>query len=70
MGSGLYLKRGGCGACIETDGKGLYLSPNKDIMKYGDGLYLSQNGQMYDGSGLLFGKDSPFKSIPLLGLFL
>ena len=70
MGSGLYLKHGGCGAKIETDGKGLYLSPNKDILKYGDGLYLSQNGKMYDGKGILLGANSPFKHIPLLNILL
>ena len=70
MGSGLYLKRGGCCAKIETDGKGLYLSPTKNIEKYGDGLYLSQNGKMYNGKGLLLGANSPFKHIPLLNLLL
>ena len=44
MGSGLYLKEGGCVCQIETDGHGLYLKPykGKGLKGYGDGLYLKQ----------------------------
>ena len=54
MGSGLYLKKGRCVCQVETDGSGLYLKPNegKGLQSYGDGLYLKQGGQLYDGKGL------------------
>ena len=42
MGSGLYLKKGGCVCQVETDGSGLYLKPykGKGLQSYGDGLFL------------------------------
>ena len=42
MGSGLYLKKGGCVSQVEMDGQGLYLKPyeGKGLQSYGDGLYL------------------------------
>lgn len=72
VGQGLYLKRGGSVCQIETDGSGLYLSPfhSSEFKTYGDGLYLKQGGQVYDGKGLLLGPNSPFKSIPILGMIL
>ena len=53
MGSGLYLKKGGCVSQVETDGHGLYLKPykGKGLQSYGDGLYLKQGGKLYDGNG-------------------
>ena len=44
MGSGLYLKIGGCISQVETDGSGLYLKPYKGqgLQSNGDGLYLKQ----------------------------
>ena len=41
MGSGLYLKKGGCVCQVEPDGSGLYLKPykGKGLQSYGDGLY-------------------------------
>ena len=41
MGSGLYLKKGGCVCQVETGGSGLYLKPYKGqgLQSYGDGLY-------------------------------
>ena len=43
MGSGLYLKKGGCVSQVETDGSGLYLKPCKGqgLQSYGDGMYLN-----------------------------
>ena len=51
MGSGLYLKKGGCVCQMETDGSGLYLKPYKrqGLQSYGDRLYLKQGGKLYDG---------------------
>ena len=72
MGSGLYLKKGGCVCQIETDGHGLYFKPykGKGLQFYGDGLYLKQGGKLYDGKGLLLGPNSPFANIPILGAIL
>ena len=72
MGSGLYLKKGGCVSQVETDGSGLYLKPykGKGLESYGDGLYLKQGGKLYDGKGLLLGPNSPFANIPILGAIL
>ena len=72
MGSGLYLKKGGLVNRVETDGRGLYLSPykGKGLNSYGDGLYLKQGGSIYDGKGLLLGANSPFANIPILGAIL
>ena len=62
MGNGLYLKKGGLVAQVETDGSGLYLKPykGKGFGSYGDGLYLKKRGKIYDGSGIL-------TSIPIIG---
>ena len=72
MGSGLYLKKGGCICQIETDGQGLYLKSykGKGLQSFGDGLYLKQGGKLYDGKGLLLGPNSPFANIPILGAIL
>ena len=72
MGSGLYLKKGGCVSQVETDGHGLYLKPykGKGLQSYGDGLYLKQGGKLYDGKGHLLGANSPFANIPILGAIL
>ena len=65
MGQGLYRKKGGCVCQVETDKKGLYLSPasGSGFSKVGDGLYLRRGGQLYDGKGLL-------SMIPVVGPFL
>ena len=62
FGNGLYLKKGGTVAQIETDGKGVYLRPykGKGLGSRGNGLYLKQGKNIYDGSGIL-------TSIPIIG---
>ena len=57
MGSGPYLKKGGCVSQVGTGGSGLYLKPYKGrgLQSYDDGLYLKQGGKLYDGKGLLLG---------------
>ena len=69
MGSGLYLKKGGLVSQVDTYGHGLYLKPykGKGLKSYGDGLYLKQGGKLCNGKGLLFGPNSPFANIPILG---
>ena len=46
------------------EGGGLYplFYPEKDH----DGLYLTNDGVIYKGSGLILVKGSPFRNIPLL----
>ena len=62
FGNGLYLKRGGMIAQVETDGQGVYLKPykGKGLGSHGNGLYLKQGRNIYDGSGIL-------TSIPIIG---
>ena len=61
-GNGLYLKKGGTIAQIETDGQGVYLRPykGKGLGSRDNGLYLKQGKNIYDGSGIL-------TSIPIIG---
>ena len=72
IGSGLYLKKGGCVSKVETDDHGLYLKPykGKGLRSYGDGLFLKRGGKLYDGKGLLLGPNSLFANIPMLGAIL
>ena len=57
---------------IETDGKELYRGPasGKGFENVGNGLYLMKQGGLYDGRGLILGRNSPFKNIPILGMIL
>ena len=71
-GSGLYLaKRGrGVSQIHMVEGGGLYLSPLFYPEEDYDGLYVTNDDQMYKGSGLILGKNSPFRNIPILGWLL
>ena len=62
FGDGLYLKKGGMVAQVETDGQGLYLRPykGKGLGSRGNGLYLKQGKRITDGRGIL-------TSIPIIG---
>ena len=62
FGNGLYLKKGGMIAQVETDGQGLYLRPykGKGLGSRGNGLYLKQGKRITDGRGIL-------TSIPIIG---
>ena len=62
FGDGLYLKKGGMIAQVETDGQGLYLKPykGKGLASRGNGLYLKRGKRITDGSGIL-------TSIPIVG---
>ena len=74
LGNGIYLKKPNSVCKIETDGKGLYLTPqptNDFFDQHGYGLYLvDETGTSQIGSGILFGKNSPFSKIPLIGPLL
>ena len=62
FGNGLYLKKGGMIAQVETDGQGLYLRPykGKGLGSRGNGLYLKQGKRITGGRGIL-------TSIPIIG---
>ena len=57
---------------IETDGWALYVGPTcgKGFETVGNGLYLIKQGRLYDGRGLIWGPNSQFKNIPILGMIL
>jgi len=72
-GDGLYLvKRGNCIRVDPVKGNGLYLRSHhsgKGIK--GDGLYIKRGDSLESvGNGLILGKNSPFKNIPILGWIL
>ena len=62
FGDGLYLKKGGTIAQVETDGQGVYLRPykGKGLSFRGNGLYLKRGKNIYDGSGFL-------SNVPIIG---
>ena len=70
-GSGLYLgKRGrGVSQIHLVEGGGLYLSPLFHPEEDYDGLWMEDGEHTY-GAGLILGKDSPFRKIPILGWLL
>ena len=71
---GLYLDKSG--HCVKIDpvkGNGLYLAPHRGGSLpgvHGDGLYLKRGSTIQDGSGLILGRNRPFKNIPILNLLL
>ena len=69
-GNGLYLHKSG--HCVKVEPvKGLYLTPHSRLAGVsGDGLYLKRGSSIYNGEGLLLGKKSPLKNIPILNLLL
>ena len=72
-GNGLYLYKSGRGTKITPiKGVGARLMPTRKKLKgvEGDGLFLKHGSRIHDGRGLLLGKNSPFKSIPILNLLL
>ena len=70
-GNGLYLHKSGHSVkIIPIRGRGVQLLPKKLRGVSRDGLYLKHGANIYDGRGLLLGKNSPFRGIPILGLIL
>ena len=68
-GQGLYLQKNGhCAKVQLVNGGGLYLAPHPRL-HHGDGLFETDVSEI-KGKGLLLGPNSPFKSIPLLGILL
>ena len=66
--NGIFLGKRGGTVQITFEGNGLVLTPVAHD-KY-RGIYVKHDGQVFQGKGILFGKNSPFKDIPLLGLLL
>ena len=67
VGDGLYLhKHDKCYRVQKMKGDGLYLAPYPRFVE-GDGLFLKHGEDISDVAGLLMGKNSPFKNIPVLG---
>ena len=70
VGDGLYLhKHDKCYRVQKMKGDGLYLASHPRFVE-GDGLFLKHGADISDGAGLLMGKNSPFKNIPVLGWLL
>ena len=66
-GDGLYLhKHDKCYQLQKCEGNSLYFAPHPRFVE-GDGLLLKHGNDISDGAGLLMGKNSPFKNIPVLG---
>ena len=68
----MYLYRDGrCFALDKTtDGAIKFIPRPKLADVHGNGLYLCHGGDIHYGEGLLFGKNSPFRKIPVLGWLL
>ena len=70
VGYGLYLhKHDKCYRVQKLKGNGLYLAPHSRFVE-GDGLFPKHGNNISDGAGLLMGKNSSFKNIPVLGWLL
>ena len=66
VGDGLYLhKHDKCYRVQKCKGNGLYLVPHPRFVE-GDGLFLKHGNDISDGAGLLMGKNSLFKNIPVV----
>ena len=66
-GDGIYLHKHDKYYIVQKmKGNDLYLAPHPRFVE-GDGLFLKHGEDISDGAGLLMGKNSPFKNIPILG---
>ena len=74
MGDGMkmYLQKNGrCFDLSKTAHGGINLLPRPKLAGVrGDGLYLRHGSDIFHGEGLLLGKKSPFRNIPVLGWLL
>ena len=69
----MYLRKSGkCYNLKKTKDGGMHISSRPKLTSvYADGLYLRRrNSNIRRGEGLILGKNSPFKNVPLLGLIL
>ena len=68
----MYLRKNGKFYNLKktTDG-GMHISCRPKLTSvYADGLYLKRGSAIHVGEGLILGKNSPFKNIPVLGWIL
>ena len=66
VGDGLYLhKHDKCYRVQKMKADGLYLAPHPHFVEC-DGPFLNHGSDIRDGAGLLMGKNSLFKNIPVL----
>ena len=66
-----YIKKNGkCYRVKPVEGCGLLFKPYRKHLVHGDGLFLKQGRNVYNGEGLLLGANSPFRHIPILGWIL
>ena len=66
-GNGIFLGKRGGTVQITFEGNGLVLTPVQHDKRY-TGIYVKHDGQVFQGKGILFGENSPFKNIPLLNI--
>ena len=68
----MYIQKKGKCYRVKTIGDGLYLSRHrgKGLRSFGDGVFMKRGREVYDGEGLIFGDNSPFENIPILGWLL
>ena len=68
----MYLQKNGrCFALDKTTDGAIKFQPRPKLAGVnGNGLYLRHGGDIYHGEGLLLGKSSPFRNIPVLGWLL
>ena len=68
----MYLqKKGRCFALNKTTDGAIKFCPRPKLAGvHGNGLYLRRGGDIYHGEGLILGKNSPFRNIPVLGWLL
>ena len=71
-GDGIFVQKGNhCYQAHPVEGNGLFLSPRgRRLAETGDGLFLKHGNNIQEGKGLILGKNSPFKNIPILGWVL
>ena len=69
-GSGLIVKKGDESYKVKVMGNGLYLSPYHGNRISASGVWMKTGDGYTDASGLLFGDNSPFRNIPILGAIL
>lgn len=67
-GNGMFLGRKDYTYQIRHSGEGLLFTPAEKSKTRG--LYVRHNGRIFQGEGIIFGPNSPFKNIPLLGIIL
>ena len=69
----MYLRKDGkCYDLKKTTNGAMQISPRPKLTGvYADGLYLRRPGSgIFGGEGLILGRNSPFKNIPILGWIL